>query len=291
MASMRRFPGKVAELDSSLPTCTGTGPAASLAALSGRERIVIGLCLVVVVALAWAYLFYLDRMMAPAMAQVAGMTEMAGMAGMAMARQWSTTDFLFTLAMWIVMMIGMMVASAAPVMLLFAAAHVRRGGRRVPLAVLAFALGYLLLWSAFALGAALAQWGLHQAALLSPQMTLSSTQAGGAVLVAAGLYQMTPLKRACLRQCQSPLGFLLAHWREGVGGAVKMGIRHGAFCLGCCWALMGVLFVVGVMNLAWVATLAVFILLEKLAPTGIIVSRVAGAAMMVAGVMLLAGQP
>ncbi|QAU34901.1 DUF2182 domain-containing protein [Janthinobacterium sp. 17J80-10] len=282
MASTRRFPGRVAELASSLST--GTGPAASIAALSGRDRIVIGLCLVVVVALAWAYLFYLDRMMAPAMAQD------AEMAGMAMVRQWSAADFLFTLAMWVVMMIGMMVASATPVLLLFAAAHARRGGGRVPLAVLAFALGYLLAWSGFALCAVLAQWALHQAALLSPQMALSSAQAGGAVLVAAGLYQMTPLKRACLQHCQSPLGFLLSHWREGIGGALQMGMRHGAWCLGCCWALMAVLFVVGVMNLAWVAALAVFILLEKLAPAGVTVSRVAGAAMMVAGMMLLAGQ-
>lgn len=281
MASMRRFPGRVAELDTSLPPAT-TDTAAPVAALSGRDRILIGLCLAAVVALAWAYLFHLGRVMAP-------MEQDAGMAGMAMAPEGrgSAAEFLLSVAMWVVMMIGMMAASAAPVLMLFASAHARRGGRRVPLVVAAFALGYLLVWSGFALCAALAQWSLQQAALLSPRMILSSVQAGGAVLVAAGLYQLTPLKRACLRHCQSPLGFLLAHWREGMGGAVQMGARHGAWCLGCCWALMGVLFVVGVMNLAWVAALAFFILLEKLAPFGVIVSRAAGAAMMIAGVVML----
>ena len=159
----------------------------------------------------------------------------------------------------------------------------------MPLIVLAFALGYLLVWSGFGLCAALAQWALHQAALLSPRMALSSTRIGGVVLAVAGFYQMTSLKHACLRHCQSPLGFLLAHWRDGLPGAVQMGLRHGAWCLGCCWALMGVLFVVGVMNLAWVAALAFFILLEKLAPAGVTVSRLAGGVMIAAGLALIAG--
>lgn len=280
MASTRRFPGREAKLESSLQS----GTASPAAALSGRDRMLIGVCLAAIIVLAWIYLFYINRQMAPAMEQDAAMV------GMAMARPWNAAEFLFTLVMWIVMMIGMMAASAAPVLLLFAAAHARRGGGRVPLVVLAFALGYLLVWSGFGLCAALAQWALHQAALLSPRMSLSSVQAGGVVLLAAGLYQMTPLKRACLRHCQSPLGFLLAHWRDGMAGALQMGMRHGAWCLGCCWALMGVLFVVGVMSLAWVAALAFFILLEKLIPAGVAVSRLAGAAMIVAGALLLAGQ-
>lgn len=210
------------------------------------------------------------------------------MVGMKMRQPWGLADFLFTYAMWVVMMIGMMAGSAAPVVLLFAAAHARRDSRRLPLIVLAFGLGYLLAWTGFSLGATLAQWLLHRAALLSPQMALHSSQAGGGVLIAAGIYQMTSLKRACLRHCQSPLGFLMARWRDGLAGALQMGWRHGVYCLGCCWALMGVLFVVGVMNLAWVALLAGFILLEKVGPAGVTVARVAGAAMIAAGAMLLA---
>jgi len=209
--------------------------------------------------------------------------------GMSMASPWTTADVLFTFAMWVVMMIGMMAGSAMPVLLLFAGAHNGRGGSRAPFVVPMFALGYLAVWVGFSACATLAQWALHHAAALSPELAASSPRVGGAILCAAGLYQLTPAKRACLRHCRSPLGFLMSHWRDGSAGALQMGMRHGAYCLGCCWALMGILFVVGVMNLVWVAALALFVLLEKVGPAGTALARVAGAAMVVVGVLLFTG--
>jgi predicted metal-binding membrane protein len=206
--------------------------------------------------------------------------------GMTMDMPWTAADLFFTFAMWAVMMVGMMAGSAAPVLLLFAAAHARRGERGVRLAVPMFGLGYITVWVGFSACAALAQRLLHETALLSPAMTASSPYLAGAILVVAGAYQLTPWKGACLTQCRSPLGFLMTNWRDGRLGALQMGIRHGAYCLGCCWALMCVLFVVGVMNLLWVATLTVFVLLEKIGPAGIIVARAAGAAMVLAGILL-----
>lgn len=242
-------------------------------------------CVAAVVALSWACLFYLDHRMSSAAQQDNMMMQM----GMSMAARWTAADVLFTFAMWVVMMVGMMAGSALPVLLLFAGAHARRGGRRTPLIVLMFASGYVVVWVGFSASATLAQWALHHAALLSAQLAASSPRVGGAILCAAGLYQLTPAKRACLAHCRSPLGFLISHWRDGTAGALRMGMRHGAYCVGCCWALMGVLFVVGVMNLAWVAALALFVLLEKTGPAGTAVARVAGAAMIVVGVVLVTG--
>ena len=208
---------------------------------------------------------------------------------MTMDMPWTAADVWLTFAMWAVMMIGMMTGTAAPVLLLFAGARAGRGERGVPLAVLLFGLGYLTVWVGFSAGAALAQWRLHEAAMLSPAMAASSPRLAGAILIAAGAYQLTPFKGACLTQCRSPLGFLLGNWRHGTTGALRMGIRHGAHCLGCCWALMCVLFVVGVMNLAWVAALSAFVLVEKIGPAGMVAARIAGAAMVVLGMLFAAG--
>jgi len=252
--------------------------------LSRRDRVVISSCLVLITALAWSYLVYLDRQMSAAMAHDRMMADM----GMTMDMPWNAADVLFTFAMWAVMMVGMMTPSAAPVMLLFAGLHRGRGAHRAPRVVIAFGAGYLLVWTAFGAGAAMAQWGLHQAAMLSPAMATSSARLGGAILIAAGVYQLTPFKGACLAHCRSPLGFLMSHWRDGTAGALRMGITHGTYCLGCCWALMGILFVVGVMNLAWVAAMTIFVLVEKLGPAGAFVARVAGVAMIAAGTLVCA---
>jgi len=206
--------------------------------------------------------------------------------GMRMDAPWTAIDVFFTFAMWTVMMVGMMAASAAPIILLFAAMHRGRAAQRWPLAVFAFAAGYLLVWTGFSAGAALAQWALHRAAMLSPMMKTTSARFGGVILVAAGVYQFTPFKGACLTHCRSPLGFLMSHWREGTSGALRMGIGHGIYCLGCCWALMCVLFVVGVMNLAWVAAIAIFVLAEKIGPAGAHLARIGGIAMIAAGVLV-----
>lgn len=203
---------------------------------------------------------------------------------MVMDTQWTARDVFFTFTMWSVMMVGMMAAPAAPVLLLFARTRAARAQGRVSPAVLLFGLGYATVWLGFSTCAALTQFALHQAALLSPTMTVLSPRLAGAILIAAGLYQLTPLKRACLAHCQSPLGFLMSHWRGGKIGAFQMGLRHGAYCLGCCWALMGVLFAVGVMNLVWVAVLAAFVLLEKIGPSGAFLSRVGGLLMIAAGI-------
>jgi len=227
------------------------------------------------------YLLRLDRQMSAAMEYDRMMADM----GMRMDVPWTAADFFFTFAMWAVMMVGMMAASATPVILLFAAMHRGRGGQRWPLVVFAFGAGYLLAWTSFSAGAALAQWALHQAAMLSPMMKTSSTRLDGVILIAAGAYQFTPFKGDCLTHCRSPLGFLMSRWRDGTGGALRMGIEHGTYCLGCCWALMCVLFVVGVMNLVWVAAMAIFVLIEKIAPAGTLVARVAGVAMITAGAL------
>src|SRR6185295_7262989 len=141
----------------------------------------------------------------------------------------------------------------------------------------------------FSAGAALAQWMLHETAMLTPAMAASSGRLAGVILVAAGVYQLTPVKGACLTRCRSPLGFLMTNWRDGTLGALEMGLRHGVYCLGCCWLLMCLLFVVGVMNLVWVAALTAFVLVEKIGPFGLIVARTAGAIMIVAGILVAAG--
>lgn len=277
---MRRSPGKAPKLAGNSAT-----PVAGL--LPVRDRLLIVSCLVAITTLAWSYLLYLDHQM---VSVIGSDTMMAGM-GMSSEMAWAATDLFVAFAMWVVMMVGMMLPAVAPVVLVFAGAHVRRGGRRLPLRVLLFGLGYVAVWIGFSACAALVQWALHDAALLSPTATVSSLQVAGAILIVVGIYQLTPLKRACLVHCQSPLGFLMTRWRDGRLGALQMGVRHGAYCLGCCWALMVVLFVVGVMNLVWVAGLALLVLLEKLGPAGALVARVAGAAMMVVGLLFFVGAP
>lgn len=238
------------------------------------RRIVIG-GLVAVVALSWLYLFQRPGMDMQAMGDMA----------MPMAPEpWSPGRFALIVIMWVVMMAAMMLPSATPVILLYATMVRRRRqqGGAAPGAGL-FALGYVVVWAAFALLAATLQWGLDEALLLSPAMATTSVAVAGLALVAAGLYQWTQLKQACLRQCRSPLDFLMTQWREGARGALAMGARHGLFCLGCCWVLMLLLFVGGVMNLLWVAALALFVLVEKTAPGESWVGRAAGAVLVAWG--------
>jgi predicted metal-binding membrane protein len=269
----RRSPGKVAELYAATRR--------SILALPWRDRILVACCVIVLTALAWAGLVHFAQQMMPAM------TPDTSMADMAMPEPWSASEFGLLFAMWTVMMVGMMTPAATPVLLLFAGAQIRRDPRHARIAVAMFALGYAIVWITFSACAALAQWMLHASMTLSPQMAVSSARAGAVVLCAAGAYQLLPIKRACLVRCRSPLGFLMTRWRDGARGALGMGLRHGAWCVGCCWALMAVLFVVGVMNLAFVAALAVFVLLEKTGPAGVAVARIGGALLIAAGVLML----
>lgn len=207
-----------------------------------------------------------------------------------MTHPWTLRDLGLTFAMWAVMMVAMMTPAAAPMILLFAAIHRKRRERAMPyVPTAAFLLGYLAVWTLFSAGATLAQWGLHAAALLTPGMALASALAGGALLGAAGIYQWLPLKDACLRRCRAPLDFVLSEWREGLRGAVAMGMRHGLFCVGCCGLLMAILFAAGVMNLLWVAGIAAFVLLEKAAPGGRWIGRLGGAALLLWGLRVSLG--
>jgi predicted metal-binding membrane protein len=149
--------------------------------------------------------------------------------------------------------------------------------------------GYLAVWGAFSLAAALAQWSLELAGLISPRTMTAGPAIAGVILLAAGLYQLSPLKQACLRRCRSPVAFLAAHWRPGAAGAFRLGLAHGAYCVGCCWFLMALLFVGGVMNPFWIGALALYVLAEKLAPRGHLLSRASGLLLAGAGVAMLAG--
>jgi predicted metal-binding membrane protein len=199
---------------------------------------------------------------------------------------WTATDAALTFAMWIVMMVAMMAGPVSPALQLFAGMQRTRAGSARG-AVPMFASGYALVWIGFSAAATLAQWLLDRAAMLTPDMALANARIGGAVLVLAGAYAFTPLSDACLRQCQSPLGFFMTHWRDGALGALRMGARHGLHCVGCCWALMAILFAVGVMNLAWVALLTLVVLIQKLSAASAWTARVAGAAIALAGLAMM----
>jgi predicted metal-binding membrane protein len=245
-------------------------------AILRRERLILGGCLAAMALLAWLYLLHSKAAMAN--------MEMPGM-----IMPWDAMAVFLLFAMWAVMMIAMMVPSAAPVILAFLSVNHRRRTVARPLAPAGiFLFGYLAVWTAYAAAATLAQWGLHKAALLSPAMAATSPVVSGGLLLAAGVFQWTPLKRACLRGCRSPLSFLMSEWRDGTAGAFVMGLRHGFYCLGCCWMLMALLFVAGVMNLLWVAVIALFVMAEKTLVRGELLGRVMGVALVTAGVVLLA---
>lgn len=223
--------------------------------------------------------------MAVAMAAPGGMADMA-MAGMPMP--WSLVDALLMLAMWGVMMIGMMLPSALPMILLYQQIlHKRSANAQRHLTLLLFCLAYLVVWGGFSLIATALQWGLDQLALLSPAMRSQSHWLAAGLLLAAGVYQWLPGKAACLAHCRGPVLFFMSNWHPGVAGGWRMGLRHGLYCLGCCWALMGLLFVGGVMNLLWVALIGAYVLLEKLLPHGLWLSRLAGALLIAWGFTLL----
>jgi predicted metal-binding membrane protein len=233
-----------------------------------------------IVAIAWAYMIYLDRAMGKSMGMEMGMPRIQG---------WGTVDFVLMFVMWAVMMVAMMTPSATPMILMFSRINRRRHERLTPIvATGAFLAGYLVVWTVFSAVATFAQWGLHRAALLSPMMMSNNPLLGGMLLIGAGIFQFTPLKHACLNHCRSPLGFFMTEWREGNRGAFFMGVHHGIYCVGCCWLLMALLFVAGVMNLLWVATIAAYVLVEKVFPAGHRVSQIFGLCIIVSGLWMVA---
>src|SRR6185437_1282109 len=243
-----------------------------------RDRALVVFSLLVVVVVSWAHLL-----------SGAGVMERMGDMLMPIGTgAWTPGHAALIVSMWAVMMAAMMLPGAAP-MILFYSAIARRRSEREPAAPAAgvFSLGYLAVWVIFSLAAATLQFGLERTALLSPVMRTTSIAVAGIVLIAAGVYQWTPLKHACLRRCRSPLEFVMLHWRPGTRGAFTMGFRHGGYCVGCCWLLMLLLFIGGVMNVAWIAGISLFILVEKTAPAGRWVSRSTGAILAAWGLVTL----
>ncbi len=204
------------------------------------------------------------------------------------ASAWDTRVFAVVFIMWSVMMVAMMVPSASPVVLAYAALHRKQGTGQRPLgAVTAFVVGYVVVWTMFSAAATVAQWSLHRAALISAFGASTSAPFGGGLLVVAGVFQWTSLKSACLTHCRSPFLFFMTSWREGTAGAFKMGLEHGVFCLGCCWALMGLMFFAGVMNIYWLAGLSILVLVEKAVPSGVRLGKLAGAVMIGWGIYVV----
>ena len=251
--------------------------------LPNRDRIAILSALIGVIVLAWAYVMYLWAAM-PAMNADAPET-------MVQLHRWMPLDWVFMFLMWAIMMVGMMLPSAVPMTLLYAGMVRKAERQRTSMApTAAFVSGYLTMWSLFSVVATVVQWGLHETAMLSPMMVTKSQVLGGVLLIVAGAYQLTPWKAVCLDHCRSPAHFIAEHWRSGTFGSFRLGIHHGAFCLGCCWALMGLLFFGGVMNVLWIAAITVFVFMEKVLPVGDWSARlgwVAGIGLIVSGVGML----
>lgn len=203
---------------------------------------------------------------------------------------WTPGYAMLMFTMWWIMMIAMMLPSAAPMILLFATINRKQREQKRPyIPTGIFAAGYVVVWGAFSIVATGLLWGLEGYGLLSGMMASTSIVLGAVLLIAAGIWQLTPLKHACLKHCRSPIQFISQHWRKGAEGAFRMGIEHGAYCLGCCWFLMALLFYGGVMNLYWIVGLAVFVLLEKTIPAGHWFGSLAGVGLLGWGIALLAG--
>ena len=248
----------------------------SLKAVLRRDRLLILGGLAVLTLLAWGY-----------MAAMAG--RMSGTPAAAQGQAWGVSDFFFALGMWSVMMMGMMLPSASPMVLTFSGISRRRRAGRPLLCTALFVGGYLLVWVGYSAGAALLQGAFQAAALLTPMGASASPLLAGGLLVAAGIYQWTPLKDACLTGCRTPMGFLMAEWRPGRRGALVMGLRHGLSCALCCWATMALMFVLGVMNLLWRAALTALCLIDKIAAADDRVGRAAGVLLTGWGVWMIAG--
>jgi predicted metal-binding membrane protein len=251
----------------------------SAARLLANSRAIIWACLALLIALAWLYT--LGAALGPRTGFAAPWMTMPARGA------WTWLDLLLAFLMWSVMMIAMMVPTAAPMVMVLMRLEERHGARAIRTGL--FLAAYVATWSTFSLAATLLQWGLHDVGLLNSAMGKALPWLGAAILILAGLYQLTPLKAACLRQCQSPVLFLTRHARPGARGAVMLGLRYGLYCLGCCWALMAVLFAAGIMAVPWIAALSILVLIEKTAPGGQWIGRAAGVGLVVYGVWLAAG--
>ncbi len=266
---------------------------ATVEAVVKRDRLFVVTAFTAVIALAWAYLLAGAGMGMSAfeMTRMSQLGMAGGMAGTAMMTPavWTSGYTILMFFMWWIMMVAMMLPSASPMILLFATVNRKQCETGHPhVATSVFAAGYLSTWAGFSLVAVLLQWGFERTALLSPSLVGTNVIFGGVLLLVAGAYQLTPIKHACLRHCRSPLAFLSTHWRRGARGALRMGLEHGGYCVGCCWFLMGLLFFGGVMNLYWIVGLALFVLFEKIVPAGHWLGYATGVALLVWGAAMLA---
>jgi predicted metal-binding membrane protein len=216
------------------------------------------------------------------------MGDMASIFAMPMTPAWSPTQAALMAFMWAVMMAAMMLPSAVPMVLTYDSLDRGSSGGRSGSTPL-FVGGYIVMWAVFAIGATVLQWQLHSMTLVNGMGVVTQGWFAGALLIGAGIIQFSPGKLSSLGACRTPMGFLMTSWRDGNTGALRMGIHHGRLCLGCCWSLMILLFVLGVMNLVWVAVLAIFVLAEKVAPRGVAISRIGGAVLMMWGALMVIG--
>jgi predicted metal-binding membrane protein len=264
----------------------------AIEAMLRHDRAIVATALFVLAGLAWAYMLWLAANMDMGGMDMSGFRMVpAGMVLMMPATApWNATEFAFVFAMWAVMMVGMMTPSATPIILIYARVGRQAAEHRRSFASSSwFASGYLLAWIGFALIATFGHWALERGNWLTPEMATASGTLSGVVLVAAGLYQWTPLKDACLRQCQGPLQFIQRHggFRPDTFGSLALGARHGAYCVGCCWVLMALLFVGGVMNVLWIAAITILVLLEKTIRAGRVISLVSGTILFAGGIWML----
>jgi predicted metal-binding membrane protein len=265
---------------------------AALGFVLERDRLVVAAALFALTAIAWLYILWLAADMDMGGMEMEDMRMIPAGAGlMAPAgTPWRGIEFAYVFAMWAVMMIGMMTPSVAPMLLIYARVGRQAAAQNKPFAGTAwFAGGYLLAWIAFAALATAAQWALDRTGLIGVKMESANLALGGALLVAAGVYQWTAAKDICLTQCQSPLVFIQRYggFRSDIAGALHLGLCHGLYCVGCCWALMALLFVGGVMNVLWIAALSVLVLAEKVAPSRWRLPRIVGAGCVIAGLWLV----
>ena len=275
---------------SALPMIGGTKRIAARIAQE-RDRSIVILALALLTTLAWSYLVWLSAHMDMSGMDMSGFRIVpSGMGDMVPARMpWAATEFAFVFVMWTVMMVGMMTPSTAPMLLMYAQVGRQTKAKGRPLAATTwFAIGYFSIWIAFALLATLVQWALERSALLDFTMASTSHVFGGLVFVMAGLYQWTRLHELCLTQCQRPFAFLMGHggYRSDAPGSVMLGLRHGAYCVGCCWTLMALLLVGGIMNVLWIALIALFALLERVTSMDRLTTCLAGIVLITGGVGL-----
>jgi len=256
-----------------------------------RTRTIVLIGLGAIVLLSSAYTIYLAQSMGATMDMGAVHMNHVGMEmSMPVVQPWGATDYWLMFVMWSVMMVAMMTPSAAPMILMYTRISQQRQSEPQPVwGTAVFVLGYLIVWTLYSAVATWIQGLLHDASLLSPMMEISSPVIGGIVLIATGIFQFTPYKQACLSHCRTPLGYFMSEWREGTRGALVMGIKHGAYCVGCCWMLMALLFVSGVMNLFWMGVVTAYVLAEKVLPGGKKLSWAIGVVMMAWGIWMVAG--